>query len=375
MNDNTGGVVLRAVLDLGPAPRSAVARHAGLSPATVTSHTRRLIEEGLLVELPDTTTAGVGRPFTPLVLDAAANVALAVHIAAQHLTVAAVDISGRLLHRSRIPHDGDDEHRILDAAVGEITRLRELLPESTRVIGLGVATGGWVDSASGVVIEHAALGWKHVPVREILSTRTGLPTEIDNHARALVHAEYLFGRAHGAASTLVLFVGNVIDTAFAVHGQVHYGPRAAAGSIANLVTGTNGAPALHAWSDAAVSARAVRKGILTSPDTGELLKVAVSPRSAANTLFLERATALGRTAATLMDLLNPESVIVVDRSFDVPGVSAAYRQAVRIHSVTEADPHNLVGSSFSGWVLPAAAAAVILWCLYTSPLAMLAQAA
>jgi predicted NBD/HSP70 family sugar kinase len=375
VNDNRGSAVLRAVLELGSAPRSAVARHVGLSPATVTSQSRRLIEAGLLVELPDTTTAGVGRPFIPLAVDADANVALALHIAAGHSTVAAVDIAGRLLHRSCIAHTSGDPNQILESASTEIARSRELLPESTRIIGLGVATGGWVDSAAGVVIEHAVLGWTNVPVREMLSARTGLRTEIDSHARALVHAEYLFGREHGAASTVVLFVGNVIDTAFAVHGQVHYGQRAAAGSIAGLVIGAHGAPNLRAFSDAALTARAIQTGVLASPDMSQLLEVAAAPGSPANALFVQRATALGRMAATLIDLLNPDSFIVVDRAFEAPGVRAAYRDAVRIHSVTRADPRNVVGSSFSGWVLPAAAGAVVLWCLYTSPLAMLEQAA
>ena len=44
------GVVLRALLALGPAPRSAVARHAGLSPATVTSATRAPLEARLIVD-------------------------------------------------------------------------------------------------------------------------------------------------------------------------------------------------------------------------------------------------------------------------------------------------------------------------------------
>lgn len=376
VSDNGGGgAVLRAVLELGAAPRSLIARHAGLSPATVTTAARRLIQAGLVVELPDTTTAGVGRPFVPLAVNAAGNVALALHIAAQHITVAAVDIAGTLLHHKRVRHTSNDPDQILRTAAAEIAHVRDSMNDSTRIIGLGVATGGWVDTTGGTVIEHGFLGWKNVPVREILSAQTGLHTEIDSHARALVHAEHLFGRERGAASTFALFVGNVIDTAFAVHGQVHYGRRAAAGSIAGLAAGAGGSSRLHQFSDAALSARAVRMGLLPAPDPAELASAAATPHSPANALFVERATALGRMAASLIDLLNPDTFIVSDRAFDAPGVGEAYRAAIRAHSVTGADPGTLVGSSFAGWVLSATAAAVILWPLYASPLTMTASAA
>ncbi len=64
---------------------------------------------------------------------------------------------------------------------------------------------------------------------------TGLPVHVDGHARALVNAERLFGRcAGGGRSVLHLFVGNVVDAAFATHDEVHHGPRSQAGAIAHL---------------------------------------------------------------------------------------------------------------------------------------------
>lgn len=71
-------------------------------------------------------------------------------------------------------------------------------------------------------------------MRELLGARTGLPVHVDGHARALVNAERLFGRARGSRSVLHLFVGNVVDAAFATNDEVHHGPRSQAGAIAHL---------------------------------------------------------------------------------------------------------------------------------------------
>ncbi|MFI2338267.1 hypothetical protein ACH474_33260 [Nocardia rhamnosiphila] len=46
MADGSAGSVLRAVLELGPAARSAIARHAAISPATLTWQARALIAIG-----------------------------------------------------------------------------------------------------------------------------------------------------------------------------------------------------------------------------------------------------------------------------------------------------------------------------------------
>ncbi|MEV6322744.1 hypothetical protein AB0M45_16345 [Nocardia sp. NPDC051787] len=57
--------------------------------------------------------------------------------------------------------------------------------------------------------------WRDIPVREYLAAYTGLPTQLDSHTRALMHAEQLYGRMGVMASSVVLFVGNVIDVSIA----------------------------------------------------------------------------------------------------------------------------------------------------------------
>ncbi|MYS41260.1 ROK family protein, partial [Streptomyces sp. SID5998] len=101
-------------------------------------------------------------------------------------------------------------------------------------LAVGFAAGGWVDRDSGTVVRHPLLGWRDVPVREAIGARTGLPVHVDGHARSLVNAERLFGGARGSRSVLHLFVGNVVDAAFATNDEVHYGPRSQAGAIAHL---------------------------------------------------------------------------------------------------------------------------------------------
>ena len=68
-----------------------------------------------------------------------------------------------------------------------------------RILGLGLATGGWVDSPNGTIVEHPALGWRDVRIGAALAESTGLPVRADNNSRALLRAELLFGAVAGRA--------------------------------------------------------------------------------------------------------------------------------------------------------------------------------
>lgn len=368
---NSAGAVLRAVLEQGVATRTAIARVAELSPATVTTQVRALLAAGLLIEHPETASpAGMGRPHSPLELNSAGNVVVGVHIAAEHVTVAVLDIAGTVRLTHRVPHPSLDPDAILDGAAAEVRRLRAELSE--RVIGLGVAVGGWVDSSAGAVVDHISLRWRNVAVRQYLSERTGLPVSLDSHTRALLHAEQLFGKAHNAAATVALFAGNVIDVAFAVHGRVHYGPRSAAGAITRLAGGE--AAALTECTDRALVTRAKRKSLAVSgiPD----LIAAAGRDEAARELFTHRAKVLGRVVAVLIDLLDPDAVVIVDPALvRVPGVRATYLDVVRRFSSCERPEEVVTGSSFIGRAPETAAGTVVLQQLFTDPLAVVAAAA
>ncbi|NEC39586.1 ROK family protein, partial [Streptomyces rubrogriseus] len=230
----TAGVVLRSVLEHGPVARSTIARLTGLSPASVTDYCARFTRLGLVREAePPRRSKGVGRPHVPLDLDDSRFVVGGMHVAVPHTTVALLDLRGRVLRQRELKHERTAPRWVLPRAAEALAAMLAEVRDA-RPLGVGFAAGGWVDRDCGVIVEHELLGWRDVPVREVLGAHTGLPVHVDGHARALVNGERLFGRARGGGSVLHLFVGNVVDAAFATHDEVHHGPRSQAGSIAHL---------------------------------------------------------------------------------------------------------------------------------------------
>ncbi|GAA1271078.1 ROK family transcriptional regulator [Streptomyces sp. NBC_00117] len=374
------GSVLSAILDHGPVARSTVARLTGLSPASVTGHTGRLVARGLIRESAQATgPKGLGRPHIPLEIDTSRHLVAGAHIAVAHSTVSLMDLRGRILAVDRQPHRGTEPQRILGDVAARLPRLLAAHAAGRTVFALGVATGHRVDPEAGLVIEHPQLGWRNVPVRDVLAAATGLQVQVDSHARALARAEQMLGEATTRASAVLLFVGAVVDAAFATAGAIHLGPRSGAGSVAHLPLGSAGGAEpcpcgrtgclQSEVSEHAMVRRAAEQGLPAGSFT-ELLDQALAGEARAVALFRRRARLVGRAAALLLDMFDPEVLVVVEPGAGrLPQCLADLRAEVAERSWVCDDPERaVVPSSFTGSVLATAGGAVALGVLYADPL-------
>ncbi|MFI2640163.1 ROK family protein [Streptomyces sp. NPDC018610] len=370
----SASVVLRSVLAHGPVARSTIARLTGLSPASVTDHCARLARLGLIHEAAvPRQSGGVGRPHVPVDLDDARFVVGAVHVAVPYTTVALLDLRGRVMAERRLKHAGAEPGQVLARAADGLAALLASAPGGTP-LGVGFAAGGWVDRDSGTVVEHPLLGWRDVPVREAIGARTGLPVHVDGHARSLVNAERLFGGARGSRSVLHLFVGNVVDAAFATHDEVHHGPRSQAGTIAHLPVPGGTEPCdcgrvgcLQAeLSERTLCRRARAAGVIDGVNPMRVLDAAAAGDPEAVRLLVARSRTTGRAVGMLLGVLNPEAVVVTEvGAMHREDCLAALRQAVGAERAADVTP-----SAFADSVLAVAGGAVALDVLYRDPLAV-----
>jgi predicted NBD/HSP70 family sugar kinase len=372
--------VLRAVLDHGPIARSSVARVTRLSAATVSGVVSSLLDRGLVREAPEAAgRPGIGRPHVPLDIETEAVAVVGAHIAVPRITTALLDLRGRVIAQRQDPHRERDPASVLAALGAGVSALRHEHGGRRRIIGLGLATGGWVNTADGTVVEHPLLGWRNVPVGAPLAQTTGLPVRIDSNSRALLRAEQLFGGVATRArdSAVHLFVGNVVDVAFAVGGVVHQGPRSAAGAVAHLPV--EGCTELcscgrvgclqAAVSERAFVRRALAGGLIARPDITSLVEVARRGDGAAVALLQERARLVGRAAGLLLDLFDPEVLVVSEAGANrLPACLEVLRAEAAACSDTRADMTRTVHpTSFPDHVLAVAGAAVALDQVYVAP--------
>ncbi|GAA3812490.1 ROK family transcriptional regulator [Amycolatopsis tucumanensis] len=283
---SNAAAVLGAIRREGPLSRAAIAELTSLSMPTVSRQVTALAEARLVRDAPDLARAGaVGRPRVPVDIDDSVLAACGVHIGVRTTTFGIVDLRGRLVGSEKIPTprgSAEDGLAFLAAKVRAfLRRWRE-----RRVVGLGLATGGQVDIARGL-ITHDRLGWHRAPAQAVLARGTGLPVHVDGHVPAMAHAELLFGEGKQYPSLLYFYARQVVGAALVVNGVLHRGP-GQAGSVAHLPVGGD------------VRCACGRTGCLEATVNDQTDRGALA----------ERAATMGRAVAILRDVVNPDQVVL-----------------------------------------------------------------
>ncbi|WFE30701.1 ROK family protein [Solwaraspora sp. WMMD791] len=115
-------------------------------------------------------------------------------------------------------------------ALADTARADGLVP-----IGVGVVVPGVVDETTGVAVWSANVGFRDVPLRDLVAARTGLPTALGHDVRAGGIAEARVGAGQGCRHVLFVAVGTGIAAAAIVDGTGYPGAHGAAGELGHVV--------------------------------------------------------------------------------------------------------------------------------------------
>ncbi len=230
--------------------------------------------------------------------------ALAVDIGGTKLAVGVVDDRGELTVRHQRPTPRTDDEEELMAALGEL--IHRLDPLDRHVV-CGVGCGGPMGPGGEHVSPLNIPAWRSFPLRRRLADLTGLPTFIDNDAKALALAEGWTGAAVGSQNYLAMVVSTGVGGGIVLDGRLLDGAGGNAGHIGHVVVALPGRPTddLHVQgvleaeaSGTAIAAHTGRPAAEASDavieETGRLVGRAVG--SVANLLDLDLAVVAGSVA-------------------------------------------------------------------------------
>ncbi|MHB1082540.1 MAG: ROK family protein [Prosthecobacter sp.] len=128
------------------------------------------------------------------------------------------------------------------ALIGEMAaRVAKLQKSYPAICAIGVGVPGLVDFDHGFVHELTNVpGWKHVPLKTILSEKTGLPVLVENDANAMTYAEFRHGAARGLKNVIGLTMGTGIGGGLVLDGKMFRGSGFVAGEIGQMSIDYNG---------------------------------------------------------------------------------------------------------------------------------------
>ncbi|WP_458244480.1 ROK family protein [Streptomyces sp. MAI_2237] len=246
---------------------------------------------------------------------------IALDVGGTGMKAALVGAGGELLHRAR---RATGRERGPDAVVeGILDFAAELRAYGVERLGepasaAGVAVPGIVDEQRGVAAYAANLGWRDVPLRDLLSRRLGAPVRLGHDVRTGGLAEGRIGAGRGADRFLFVALGTGIAGAIGMAGRVESGAHGFAGEIGHIVVRPGGTPCpcgqsgcLERYASAAAVGEAWAKACGDpDADAADCARAVASGDPNAVRIWQGAIDALADGLLTALTLLDPRTLIV-----------------------------------------------------------------
>ena len=315
--------------------RTELARRSKLTKPTVSTIVDELIADGVVREVGfGASVAGGGRPARLLDFNEDSAAYLAVHLGMHTITVAVADARGQIFESRSRP-------AIYDAPARSIKALRPLIAEAlraakvprARIEGAAATVPGLYDRESGVCVLAPNLGWRDFPVRAALTEELGMPVSVNNITNARAVAEGRVGAARGVRSYVLVYVDMGIGSGIVTDGRLFFGQRGLSGEIGHCpvvadgpVCGCGRRGCLESVASTMALARAAEQAIaagessalrdlltlrkLPTIDATAITDAALAGDALAVRLLSEAGEHLGRGVSYLVNILNPEMVVL-----------------------------------------------------------------
>lgn len=370
--------MLTRILTQGPIPRVEIARRTGLSQAAVTKAVAPLIETGFVTDQPSAPAEvdnqlGIGRPVSPLTVVPSSVSVIGVKVTPTDLIGVTTDFTAGILTVRHEKLDDTAPEAVIDRLAELVKALIGSLKSGEAVagplIGIGVAVSGDVDAQHGVVRDSPLMGWRGVPVAELLGKRLKVPIVVTNDVRALTVAEHWFGVGVNADSFAVVTIGSGIGCGLYINGEVVSGAYGVSGELGHLplapgdlvcTCGRRGCVETVASSDAILTRTRETTG-RADLDLAGAIKLAHEGDEHAREAFDRAGEVIGAALAAMVNLVGPELVVIAGEGvaeYDL--YEERMRQAFADHAFGAAGDCRLMlrSHTFDNWARGAAATVI-----------------
>ncbi|MBQ4899712.1 ROK family transcriptional regulator [Paenibacillus sp. Marseille-P2973] len=314
-------IVLDTIRQRQPLSRADISAGIGLNKATVSSLVSELIDSNLVTEIGPGESSG-GRKPTLLLFNKNAGFAIGIDIRVSDLLAILVDLEGNVLHEKNVPLTDFSPETVLEQIRKTILLLKRKLPESPYgIVGIGIGVPGLVNEKNRVV-SAPNLGWDNVDLAGALAAEFSDNIHIDNEANAGAIGEKLYGAGRDSLNLIYLSLGVGIGSGIIVGGELYRGTSNFSGEVGHMTIAENG-PLCRCGNRGCWETLASEKALLDraaaldgdgeAPDLESIMKAAKQGDSAAVSLLNEIGSQLGVGLANLVNILNPELIVIGNR--------------------------------------------------------------
>ncbi|SFS65745.1 ROK family protein [Paenibacillus sp. BC26] len=231
-------------------------------------------------------------------------------------------------------HTPSTPEEAIEQLLNALDKELENRPED-ELAAIGISCGGPLDSRRGLVLSPPNLkGWKAVDIVSPFTRRYGVPAALQNDANASALAEWKWGAGKGCSNMIFLTFGTGMGAGLILNGALYAGTNDMAGEVGHIRLEQDGpigygkAGSFEGFCSGGGIAQlakrivSLRQADGNPPDfcttaeelpmlTAEMVgRAAEQGDPVAIDIYRVSATQLGRALALLIDVLNPERIVI-----------------------------------------------------------------
>ena len=186
---------------------------------------------------------------------------------------------------------------------------------------ISISIGGPLNIEEGILHSPPHLAaWGQAPLKHYLHEWFKLPVFLEHDGNAGALAEFYFGAGRGYRNLIFLTMGTGLGAGLILNGAIYHGATDSAGEVGHIRLSEKGPMEygkIGSWEAFSSGAGIQKLANLRNPQefpsttpTAEIVRRALAGDPAALDLVQEVGTWLGKGLAVLVDLLNPEVILI-----------------------------------------------------------------
>jgi predicted NBD/HSP70 family sugar kinase len=238
--DHNRRVVLDVVRMHGSLGRMHIAKLTQLTAQAVANIVDELVQEDLLMEI-GRLRSGRGQPPIQFAVNPDGAVTIGVEIAADHMVVTVLDLSGKVRSQKIMPVEDASPDRIIPLFAAQVEAVRERFP--SKLLGIGVVMPGPFEIEGMSSVGPTTLpGWSSIDAAAALRQASGVAVIVENDANAAAVGERLFGAGRTISNFCMIYFGVGVGLGLIHDGSPFRGAFGNAGEIGHVVVAPRGKP-------------------------------------------------------------------------------------------------------------------------------------
>lgn len=305
-------------------------KELNFSVPTVTKMVGELIEDGIVMDFGKMETPGGRRP-NIYGLNQSSGYFIGVDISQKRVHIGLINFKGDLIDEQmdiffEEAHPHERFERLCE--IIEDFMSHTVVPKD-KILSIGINISGRVNPQTGH--SYSFFYFDERPLTEMFEEKLGIDVSIDNDSRAMAYGEYIKGRVQAEKNIIYVNVGWGLGLGIIVNGQLYYGKSGFSGEFGHITAfeneilchcGKKGCLETEA-SGSALYRKFLEKlhngqsSLLTQQKENEdeitlndIIDVALQEDILAIELIEEVGNTLGKHVAGLINLFNPELVII-----------------------------------------------------------------